>query len=218
MTTSENFQQKNTSLLLNNETINDSLPKKREFNLEHDSSENAENYQIKQNELSNWYYIKSKPKAMSIYDETKAKNLSSRHNFSTTSLQKFRSIEDLHKRQLNTSVIQNDILKYNSREQLFKESATRPSFNPDVDFNSEKDYTQSLRIAATKLKNQQLSVSVHVVFSCMFIMLYPSKSYVFIFICVCECKKLFEMNLQGDAGTHVFSRKIYSQSKLDFET
>lgn len=154
--------QESADLLISKKATNyDSLPKKKEFNLGFDSRENTENYQAKQNELSNWYYIKSnpKPKVMSIYDETKAKNLSSRHNFSTTSLQKFRSIDDLVQRQHSTPVMQNDISKCNSREFLYKDSTMRPSFNPDIDINSD-DYIQSLRVAATKLKNQQLSVSV----------------------------------------------------------
>lgn len=120
----------------------------------------TENYEMKQKELSSWYYIKSnpKPKLMSIYDETKVKNLSSRHNSSASSLQKFRSIDDLIQRQ-QKPIIQNDFLKYNSKEVLYHHNEDT-SFNPDIDINSE-DYTQSIRIAATKLKNQQLSVSAH---------------------------------------------------------
>lgn len=157
----EHFHQQTADLLIRNKTLDyDSLPKKKELNLEYSSRENTtENYQAKQNELSSWYYIKSNPKPKVTSDETKSKNLSSRHNFSTTSLQKFRSIDDLIQRQHNTAVMQNDILKCNSREFLHKDSTMRHSFNPDIDINSE-DYIQSLRIAATKLKSQQLSVSV----------------------------------------------------------
>lgn len=143
--------------MMTNKVISyDSLPKKKELSYD----DNTENYETKQKELSSVYYIKSnpKPKLMSIYDETKAKNLSSRHNFSATSLQRFRSIDDLMQRQ-QKPVIQNDILKFNSKEFLYQESL-KTSFNPDIDINTD-DYIQSLRIAATKLKNQQLSVSVH---------------------------------------------------------
>lgn len=147
----------NSKILLSNKDISnyDSSSKKKVPNREDNGSkEKTENYRTKQKELSSWYYIKSnpKPKVMSIYDETKSK-LSSRHNFSSTSLQKFRSIDDLIQRQ-NKSVIQNDTLNYNSKEQLYHGSMT-----PDIDIKSE-DYIQSLREAATKLKNQQINVSL----------------------------------------------------------
>lgn len=134
-----------------------SLQRKQEIDLEKSLNINADNYQAKQNELSSWYYIKSKPKVMSIYNETKEKKNSFGNNFSTSPLQKFRSIDDLIQRQHNRTVIQNDILKYNSREYIYQVKA-EPSYDPDIDCNSE-EYIKSLRIAATKLKSQQSNVS-----------------------------------------------------------